>query len=176
MARYVQEVVRLRRDQDLQALVILLRSVYRTDGYPANWPNDPLRWLAGARTISAWVFEHRGDLVGHLALTSPDPDRAWPEWKEALQQPCERLAVMRRLFVAPNSRRQGVATHLIKAAERTAAERGLQLVLDVADHNRPAIGFWKTHGWREVGEATLPPGDEGRALGLLLLVAPATGQ
>jgi GNAT superfamily N-acetyltransferase len=175
ITRYVQGVVRLRRDQDLQPLVALLGCVYSADGYPANWPDDPIRWLAAKGTIAAWIFEHGRDLVGHLALTAPDPDRAWPQWQEALQQPVDRLAVMRRLFVAPNSRRQGVATHLIKAAERTAAERGLQLVLDVADHNRPAIGFWKTHGWREVGEATLPPGDEGRALRLLLLVAPPAG-
>jgi GNAT superfamily N-acetyltransferase len=169
-------VVRLRRDEDLQSLVLLLRSVYRAHGYPANWPNDPIRWLAGVRTIGAWIFEHRRDLVGHLALTGPDPERAWPQWQEALQQPCERLAVMRRLFVAPSSRRKGVATHLIKAAERAAAQHELHLVLDVADHNSAAIGFWKTHGWREVGEATLPPGAEGRPLKLLLLVAPASGQ
>ena len=164
-------MVRPRRDQDLQPLVVLLRSVYRADGYPANWPHEPIRWLAGARTIGAWTFEHHGDLVGHLALTRPDPDRAWPQWQQASQQPCERLAVMRRLFVAPDSRRNGVASQLIEAAERAAAEHGLRLVLDVADHNRAAIEFWRTHGWREVGEATLPPGDEGRGLRLLLFVA-----
>jgi GNAT superfamily N-acetyltransferase len=166
----------LRRDQDLGPLAGLLRSVYRADGYPANWPNDPIRWLAARGAIGAWVFEHHGELVGHLGLTTPDPERAWPQWQEALQQPCERLAVMRRLFVAPTARRNGVATQLINAAEATAAERGLHLVLDVADHNRAAIGFWKTHGWREVGQATLPPGDEGQQLRLLLLVASATGQ
>ena len=165
-------MVRQRREQDLQPLIGLLRSVYRADGYPANWPNDPMRWLAGGRTIGAWVSEHQGDLVGHLALTAPDPERAWPQWQEALDQPCERLAVMRRLFVAPNWRRKGVATLLADAAAHTAAERGLRLVLDVADHNRAAIGFWRTHGWREVGEAQLPAGDEGRPLRLRLLVAP----
>jgi ribosomal protein S18 acetylase RimI-like enzyme len=147
-----------------------LRSVYRADGYPANWPNDPIRWLAARRTLGAWVFERRGELVGHLALTTPDPDRAWPQWQEALQQPRERLAVMRRLFVAPAARRNGVATELTKAAEATAAERRLHLVLDVADHNRAAIEFWKTHGWREVGQAALPPGDEGHQIRVLLLV------
>ena len=83
---------------------------------------------------------------------------------------------MRRLFVAPNARRKGIATQLIEAAEATAAERGLHLVLDVADHNRAAIEFWKTHGWREVGQATLPPRDGGRQLTLRLLVAPAASQ
>jgi GNAT superfamily N-acetyltransferase len=166
-------VVRPRRDPDLEPLVVLLRSVYCADGYPANWPNDPTRWLAAPCTIGAWVFERGGQLGGHLALTAPDPARAWQQWQDALQQPRERLAVMRRLFVAPNARRTGVATGLIKAAEAAAAERGLHLVLDVADHNRAAIGFWNRHGWREVGQAMLPPGDEGHQLRLLLLVASA---
>jgi ribosomal protein S18 acetylase RimI-like enzyme len=69
-----------------------------------------------------------------------------------------------------------VATQLINAAEATGVDHGLQLVLDVADHNRAAIAFWKEHGWREVGQATLPPGDEGHQLRLLLLVASGTSQ
>jgi ribosomal protein S18 acetylase RimI-like enzyme len=83
---------------------------------------------------------------------------------------------MRRRFVARNARRKGIATQLIKSAEAAAAERELHLVLDAADHNRAAIEFWKTHGWREIGQATLPSGDEGHELRLLLLVASARGQ
>jgi GNAT superfamily N-acetyltransferase len=164
-------MVRARRDEDLEPLVVLLRAVYLTDGYPANWPNDPRRWLASSRTIAAWIFEERGEVLGHLALTAPAPGRAWPEWQEACDVPYERLSVMRRLFVDPNSRRKGVGTALVKTAEREAAARGMPLVLDVAADNRTAISFWKRHGWHDVGEARLPPGDEGRPLPLRLLVA-----
>lgn len=149
----------------------LLRTVYASDGYPANWPNDPITWLAGRRTFAAWVGEHDGELTGHVALTAPDPDRAWPRWVEALALPLERVAVIRRLFVAPQSRRQGLATTLVERAECEASSRELALVLDVAHDNRAAITFWKRRGWREVGQATLPPGDEGLPLRLLLLVA-----
>jgi ribosomal protein S18 acetylase RimI-like enzyme len=168
-------MVRARSDEDLEPLVVLLRAVYLTDGYPANWPNDPRRWLAGSNTIAAWIFEQRGEVLGHLALTAPAPDRAWPEWQQACGVAGERLSVMRRLFVDPNSRRDGVATALVKTAEREAAARGMPLVLDVAADNRAAISFWKRHGWRDVGEASLPPGDEGRPLRLRLLVACASG-
>jgi GNAT superfamily N-acetyltransferase len=171
-SRYVGRVVRPRRDEDLERLIVLLRSVHRADGYPANWPTDPRRWLAGSSTIAAWVFEDAGEAVGHLALTWPDPERTWPQWQAALQMPFAHIAVMRRLFVAPGYRRQQVATQLMKVAGRRAAELGLHLVLDVADDNHGAILFWRTHGWRQVGEATLPPGDEGHALRLLLLVGP----
>lgn len=149
----------------------LLRTVYTSDGYPANWPKDPTRWLAGRRTLAAWVGEHDGELIGHVALTAPDPDRAWPEWVEVLALPLERLAVVRRLFVAPQSRRRGLATTLVKRVECEASTRELALVLDVAHHNHAAIEFWKRRGWREVGQVTLPPGDEGLPLRLLLLVA-----
>jgi GNAT superfamily N-acetyltransferase len=169
-------MVRARRDEDLDALVVLLHAVYLTDGYPANWPNDPSHWLAGSRTIAAWIFEERGEVLGHLALTAPAPDRAWPEWQQACGVPSGRLCVMRRLFVDPNSRRNGVGTALVKTAEREAAARGMPLVLDVAADNRAAISFWTSHGWRDVGQARLPPGDEGRPLRLRLLVASPSAQ
>jgi GNAT superfamily N-acetyltransferase len=164
-------MVRPRRADDLERLIAVLRRVHKLDGYPANWPNDPIRWLGEGRTIGAWVSEQGGELVGHLALTPPDPDRSWPEWQEG-HVPRERLVVMRRLFVAPEQRRLGIATRLMRVAVGEAAAQQLHPVLDVSDDNEGAIAFWQAHGWREVGKASLPPGDEGRALRLLLLAAP----
>jgi ribosomal protein S18 acetylase RimI-like enzyme len=65
-----------------------------------------------------------------------------------------------------------VGAALVERAEHEASDRELALVLDVAEHNNAAIAFWKDRGWRQVGTAMLPPGDEGRPLRLLLLVAP----
>ena len=165
-------MIRPRRPGDLKRLVALLRAVYTSEGYPANWPNDPARWLALGRAIVAWVCEEDGELVGHLALTRPDPDRTWPQWQEALRARPEGLAVMRRLFVAPDRRRGGIASDLLTTAKTEADKRGLHPVLDVSDDNRGAIAFWKAHGWRQVGEALLPPGDEGHPLRLVLLIGP----
>jgi GNAT superfamily N-acetyltransferase len=168
----LDEMIRPRPDTDLEPLIALLRTVYERDGYPANWPNDPARWLAGRHTLGAWVAEDDGELTGHVALTSPDPDRAWPAWHEALGVSADRLAVVRRLFVAPHRRRTGLASRLAQRATDTAAALNRKPVLDVATENHGAIAFWRRHGWRQVGSATLPPGDEGRALRLLLLVGP----
>jgi ribosomal protein S18 acetylase RimI-like enzyme len=164
-------MVRARRDEDLERLVAVLEVVHESDGYPANWPKDPVRWLGGGRTIAAWVYEDQGEILGHLALTPPDPERNWPEWQEE-QRPAERLAVMRRLFVARDRRRRGIARQLMRVAAGEASARQLYPVLDVSDDNHAAIAFWLAHGWREVGQASLPPGDEGRALRLVLLAAP----
>lgn len=166
-------IVRPRIDKDIERCVSLLRTIYATDAYPVNWPRDPARWVAGQRTIAAWVSEVDDELVGHVALTAPDPERDWRDWQAALNAPPGQLAVVRRLFVAPQWRRRGIGTRLLKCVQREAADRGLALALDVADHNREAIAFWRRHGWREVGEASLPPGDEGRELRLLLFVGPA---
>jgi GNAT superfamily N-acetyltransferase len=165
-------VIRPRRGRDSDALVALLRAVYISDGYPSNWPSDPSGWLSGRRTIRAWVREEQDELLGHVALTAPDRDRAWPEWQQATGVRSERLAVLRRLFVAPDRRRGGVGAGLVEVAEREAASRGLQPVLDVGADNATAIAFWRNRRWREVGQASLPPGDEGRPLQLLLFVAP----
>jgi GNAT superfamily N-acetyltransferase len=169
---FPNEMIRLRADPDVEPLVALLFTVYVSNGYPANWPKDPVRWLAGHRTIGAWVREERGELVGHVSLTLPDASRAWPEWQQATDVHRDRLAVMRRLFVSPDWRGRGVTSSLVDVAERAAATRGLQPVLDVADHNTAAIAFWRNRGWREVGHATLPPGDEGLPVRLVLFVAP----
>lgn len=169
-------MIRPRQDDDLERLVPVLREVYTRDGYPANWPNHPARWLTDERTIGAWVADELGDLVGHVALIATDRDDAWPEWRDALGVSGDGLAVIRRLFVAPTWRRTGLATRLIDQAASRAADKELPLVLDVADHNHAAINFWEQHGWRRVGHAALPPGDEGRPLRLILFAAPGAGR
>lgn len=168
-------MIRSRQPEDLQRCLALLRVVHVTDRYPANWPNDPSGWIAGHHTIAAWVSEHHDELVGHLAIAAAEPSKAWPQWQEALDLPAERLAVVSRFFVAPTWRKTGVGGRLMNHAQREAGNRGLHLVLDVADHNHASIAFYENRGWHRVGEANLPSGDEGHALRLLLFVAPHAG-
>lgn len=165
-------MIRPRRDEDLERAVVALRGVYVSDGYPSNWPNDPERWIAGRRVLGAWVCEEDGQLVGHVVLTAVDQEKAWPQWREALDLPARALGVVSRFFVTTDWRKWGIGDELIARAERAAAERGLHLVLDVSEKNRAAISFYENRGWRRVGRATLPPGDEGHALKLVLFVGP----
>jgi len=131
----------------------VLHAVHLADSYPVRWPEQPAQWIAGPRTIAAWVSENRDELVGHLALTAPDPDSDWPQWRQALAVPSDRLAVVRRFFVAPEWRRQGVGDALLGLGHGEASRRGLRLALDVAVHNQAAIRFYEHRGWRRVGEA-----------------------
>jgi ribosomal protein S18 acetylase RimI-like enzyme len=49
-------------------------------------------------------------------------------------------------------RRQKIGSLLLQAAEQEAASRGAKLmVLETATTNKPAIAFWKKHGYRQFG-------------------------
>jgi len=49
------------------------------------------------------------------------------------------------------ARRQGVGSALLAEIERQMARENVRLVeLETATNNRPAIAFWKKHGYRPV--------------------------
>jgi GNAT superfamily N-acetyltransferase len=150
-------MVRSRRSEDLEVCVAMLREVHDADRYPALWPADPARWLAGRDPLGAWVAEddHSGRLIGHLSLHAIDASHVRPQWLDALAVPPERLAVVSRFFVSPRARGRGVGGALMRRAEERAAAANLQLVLDVAAHNLTAIAFYERRGWRRVGTAEL---------------------
>ena len=91
-----------------------------------------------------------------------------PRW--LLPVPAEQLAVVSRFFVALETRRRGVGSALMDAAESYCADRGLRLVLDVADHNEGAITFYERRGWRRVGTTSLLLGDDRTTLPLVVFV------
>jgi ribosomal-protein-alanine N-acetyltransferase len=56
------------------------------------------------------------------------------------------------LDVLEAHRRQKLGSLLLENAEREAASRGGRLmVLETATTNKPAVAFWKQHGYREFG-------------------------
>jgi GNAT superfamily N-acetyltransferase len=145
--------------------------VHAVDRYPVLWPADPVAWLTRRHPLRAWVHEGPDDrLSGHLSLHGTDAARARPGWRQAAPVPVERLAVVSRFFVAPDTRRQGVGGALLERAEEHAAARGLHLVLDVAEHNRDAIAFYERRGWRRAGTAELPLSAAPWRLALVLFV------
>ncbi len=56
------------------------------------------------------------------------------------------------LAVLPTSQRRGIASSLLRAAQRTAAEAGaLAMLLEVAEPNAAARGLYASFGFAEVG-------------------------
>jgi GNAT superfamily N-acetyltransferase len=121
----------------------------------------------------AWVAEHRGEIVGHIALAAADSGPVWRPCVEATGRGVERLGVIARLFVSPAARGGGVAGALLEAALPEAERRGLRAVLDVTIDNPQAIAFYERRGWMRVGEATLDLADPpGATLAMALYVGP----
>ncbi|MFD7293702.1 GNAT family N-acetyltransferase [Streptomyces sp. NPDC059897] len=140
--------VRARRDRDLTACARVLRAVHRADGYPVNWPKDPVGWLRGDDAVGAWVGCHDERVVGNVLLTRPAPGDMAPTLVPAGTS----VAVVGRLFVAPSARGQRVGTALLERAAREARLRGALPVLDVVTTDRAAITLYERLGWRFLGQ------------------------
>jgi ribosomal protein S18 acetylase RimI-like enzyme len=132
--------IRNRDEADLSLCVEALRAVYQANAYPVNWPADPAQWLRPSEILQAWVAT-TDDLpvAGHIILRQPPG--------------AGRSAEVSRLFVVPAARRQGVASALLEAAMRAAAESDLDLFLDVTDDLRAARALYERAGFRLVSTA-----------------------
>ena len=146
-------MIRSRQPEDLQRCLALLRVVHLTDRYPANWRNDPSGSIAGHHTVAAWVSEHHDSWSGTSRSLRLSPANM-AAVARGIDLPAERLAVVSRFFVAPTWRKTGVGGRLMNHARREAGNRGLHLVLDVADRDHASIAFYENRGWHRVGRRT----------------------
>ncbi len=144
--------IRRRRDRDLAACARLLRVVSADGQYPVYWPEAPRSWLADEEVIDAWIAEHRGQLVGHVAISAVDRDPATAlRWREMTGRAPSELAGVSRLYVRPGMTGQGIGSTLLDVAVREIRARGLSPVLDVVSASRDAIRLYEDRGWRLVG-------------------------
>jgi ribosomal protein S18 acetylase RimI-like enzyme len=123
-------VIRPRTDDDLGALLDILRESHETDGYPLMAEHVTIDWLT-EKGDPAWVATLDDTVVGHSALSGPRGGEL----------------ELARLFVSGAARGRGVADALIDAAERHAATTRSTLVLEVLDHNTAAIHLYERRGW-----------------------------
>lgn len=149
-------MIRTRAADDIPACIQLLAQVHRSDAYPLHWPAHPDRWLTPSNLVTAWVAEHAGDLLGHIALCSTTGESGVPLWEAASGVPAERMVVVARLFVAPRTRGQRVGFALIDEALAEARAHDLLPVLEVLDHNRAAISLYEGMGWRYITSSPAP--------------------
>jgi ribosomal-protein-alanine acetyltransferase len=94
--------------------------------------------VAALPTVSYLVAEEGGTVVGYAVTSSTgvlDDD-----------------AELQRIAVDPAYRRRGLATDLLAAVERLAADsRAQRLLLEVREDNVPAAAFYRARGFAEVG-------------------------
>jgi len=141
--------IRLRRPKDLPACARLLRVVSSEHQYPARWPEAPRSWLAGPDVMTAWVAEHQGEILGHVATaTVPRNGISRVRWQEITARETTELCRVSRLFVRRRVRGQGIASLLLDVAVADIRAQGLHPVLDVVSSSADGMTFIEKRGWR----------------------------
>ncbi|MGO4617065.1 GNAT family N-acetyltransferase [Nocardia sp. 2YAB30] len=114
--------IRPRTTAGLDGCATALRKVHEVDGYPAQWPADPVGWLSPSKLIAALVAEQDGAVVGHVGIGgSGEMPPAVRDMAGAGE-----IASVIRLYVVPDARRAGVGSRLLSAGVRRAEMRGLR--------------------------------------------------
>lgn len=139
--------VRRRVADDLHACVTVLLHVHTQSSYPGRWPANPAAFLSPPGLVAAWVVESAGTVVGHVMLCHAPEQMGPRRWSELINEPQERIGLIRQLFVSPDCQGKGLGTMLLDTATAAAQEQGLVLALDVLDSNQAAIALYEARGW-----------------------------
>ena len=165
-------IVRERADADLPGAAAALVEVYTTDGYPVEGVDDPQAWLTGSTLLRAWVGELDGRIVGHVAISWPQPDDAAAiMWTSTPEGANDTVAVLGRLFVLNVARGHSLGLKLMQAATDYAHSHGLRLVLDVMTKDAAAIRLYERLGWYRIGTTEHDNG-RGRLVPAICYVSP----
>ena len=163
-------IIRPRRNDDLPALVRVMRAVHDADAYPTIWPEDALTFVATTHPLGAWVAELQGQPVGQVLLCAVGSGGGW---SEVYGEATAGLAEIKRLFVSPSARGLRLAQQLMQAALAEAARRQLRPVLQTLDENHAAIRFYERGGWQRAGSVRADWTDaQGQHPTMVLFTAP----
>jgi GNAT superfamily N-acetyltransferase len=146
-----QGSIRRRTPSDLPAAAAALVEVHRTDGYPVEGVDDPIAWLVNPHQLVAWVAELNSEIVGHVALSEPQPDDAAATLWATSHNDNDHLAVLGRLFVLSRARGHALGERLIHAATDYGRSHNRRLVLDVMTKDAAAIRLYDRLGWQRIG-------------------------
>jgi GNAT superfamily N-acetyltransferase len=147
--------IRIRTEADMDQLVPMARVVEASDGYPTRRPLDFAAFLASPDALAAWVAEHEGAIVGHVALHRRSLSVVMDQAAALLGREPSGLAVVARLLVDPALRRAGVGRALLATAANDAHRQGLHPILDVVTSYQAANQLYRACGWRNTGEVTM---------------------
>ena len=150
-------LLRSREPRDVAACVDLLARVQTRDGYPRHLSGTLSDFLVAGHETGAWVCEVDGMVTGHVALHSAAGDPVLDLAQQATGLPAGALAVVARLLVSPDHRRQGIGRALLDLATRHARDGGRRAVLDVVTDaaGAPAAALYERAGWTTAGTMTL---------------------
>jgi GNAT superfamily N-acetyltransferase len=146
--------IRDRRPQDTAVLAGIVDRL-ATQGYPPHRPSDVAGFVASANDIGAFVYEHEGEVVGHVALKRYAARPVMVLASDELGMPVEGLSAVARIFVSPSTQRRGIASSLLGRAVECAHDVGLRPILDVWQGLPSAISLYESAGWLQLGSTTI---------------------
>jgi ribosomal protein S18 acetylase RimI-like enzyme len=124
-----ESIIRSATEADIAAVLDLWVAAGSTP--TATDSHEGLSQLLATDPQALLVLELGGALAGSLIA-------AWDGWRGCFY----------RLAVAPEHRRRGLATQLLREGERRLRHRGaLRLTAIVVDDEPGAMGFWRTAGY-----------------------------
>lgn len=144
--------IRLRREDDIPSLVQLADNVRAVDRWPPHRVGTTREFIAGSEPLTALVADDEGVVVGHVVLHQRSAATVMTVASETLGVERSELAVVARLFVAPQVRGRGVGRALLRAAVDAATGVDRYPILDVWTELDAAIGLYQAEGWTRLGE------------------------
>lgn len=142
--------IRPRCTDDTQTLVTLADAVRRVDRWPPHRIGPAGSFLFGQAPIAAFVAEHEGLVIGHVAVHERSAGNVMTTASEALGIDQSNLAVIARLFVAPAFRGLGTGLKLLDVAAQAASSAHRHPILDVWTELAGAISLYERAGWRRL--------------------------
>lgn len=140
------EIARLRPGEEERLRTIRLRALRDSpDAFGSTAAEvaarAPESWAEQLSALPTFVAVSEGRDVG-LVRFSPDEELGDTGW-------------LLSLWVSPAARGTGVGAALVDAVIQLAASKGLaRLLLDVGDHNAPAIALYASKGFEATGESS----------------------
>ncbi|MGW6023719.1 GNAT family N-acetyltransferase [Streptomyces sp. NPDC055099] len=166
-----ETLIRPRIDKDIPGAAAALVDVHSSDGYPVEGVERPEEWLRPSGLIQSWVAELAENIVGHVCITRGQGEAAVNLFLERSKKSKDEVAVMARLFVVPEARRNSTGERLARAAVAYAQKHGLVLVGDVMTKDASAIRLYERLGCQFIGTTRHNYG-EGQETPALCFVAP----
>jgi ribosomal-protein-alanine N-acetyltransferase len=106
---------------------------------PLRFPRRYMQQLVSNPDAATWIAEEDEQMAGFAII----------EWNQEAEQ---MIAYIQTLEVAPDRRKQGIATELLVRCEALAMAAGANAVwLHVAEKNAPAIHLYQAHGYQPQG-------------------------
>lgn len=147
-------LIRPRTDDDLPALEQILEDSQPHTGYPSTWPLTRMtsrQFIAREGEVGAWVAVDEGRVVGHAAVTHPDPtDELTVHWVADTGRPTDELGLIGAVFIDHRLIGRGLGGALLDHCVAWVRARGWTPILDVLDEQATAKAIYQRRGWRSI--------------------------